>query len=119
MKGRRILTLAVLGLLAVGAVATPAWAGDPPTSWTNERVLDCDGQQVVAFLTPAGFGSAFHLSGSTDIIKPKHVEVTFPGQSDPVVTVDVPGFAVNNVRLVHCTYTDPDGLFVDLVGVRS
>ena len=110
---------AAVAVLAAAVLAAPAVAADPPASWTNERILTCDGQLVTAYLTPAGFGSAFHVSGSTDIIKPKHVEVTFPGQTDPVVTVDVPGFNANKATQVHCTYTDPAGLFVDLLGVRG
>jgi hypothetical protein len=31
----------------------------------------------------------------------------------------VKGFEDNSATTVHCTYTDPAGLFVDLVGVRS
>src|SRR5690242_16085107 len=54
----------------LGCAAAPVLAADPPSSWTNERSLVCDGQPVTAYLTPAGFGSAFHLSGSTDVIKP-------------------------------------------------
>ena len=99
--------------------AAPVLAADPPSSWTNERSMVCDGQPVTAYLTPAGFGSAFHLSESTDVIKPKHVEVVFPGTTEPVTTVDVPGFDSNSARAVHCTYTDPAGLFVDLIGVRG
>ena len=119
MTLNRVRVAVGLGLVACGVVSTPAQAADPPASWTNERLLDCEGQAVVAYLTPAGFGSAFHVSGSTEVFKPVHVEVTFPGQSDPVVTVDVPGFADNNAPRVHCRYTDPAGLFVDLVAVRG
>ena len=117
---KRRIILASLGVLATTlAVGAPALAADPPASWSNERILTCDGQTVVAYLTPAGFGSAFHVSGSTAIIKPKHVEVIFPGESDPVVTLDVPGFENSDATTVHCTYTDPAGLFVDLTGVRG
>jgi hypothetical protein len=116
---KRIVSVALGFQAAMLAAAAPALAADPPESWTNERVLTCDGQTVVAYLTPAGFGSAFHVSGSTDVIKPKHVEVVFPGEHDPVITVDVPGFENSNATTVHCTYTDPAGLYVDLIGVRS
>ena len=119
MKRAAALAALALQALIIGLLAAPAVAADPPASWSNERLLTCDGQTLIAYLTPAGFGSAFHVSGSTDVIKPKHVEVTFPGQTDPVVTVNVPGFDANNVTLVHCTYTDPAGLFVDLVGVHG
>lgn len=108
---------AALAALSMGS-APSAQAADPPDSWTNQRVLSCDGETVETYLTPAGFGSAFHVVGSTDIIKPKHVEVVFPGGTGPVTTVDTPGFDRNGLDTVHCTYTDPAGLFVDFVGVQ-
>ena len=105
--------------LVLAWAATPAMAADPPGSWTNERIMVCDGETVTAYLTPAGFGSAFHVSGSTEVIKPKHVEVVFPGETDPVTTVDVPGFTSNSASTIHCTYTDPAGVLVELIGVRG
>lgn len=104
-------------LLAWGWVPA-AQAADPPDSWANQRLLDCEGTAVESYLTPAGFGSTFHVVGSTDIIKPKHVEVVFPGTTARVTTLDVPGFDRNGLGTVHCTYTDTAGLFVDFVGVR-
>jgi hypothetical protein len=74
---------------------------------------------VEAYLTPAGFGSSFHVVGSTDIIKPKHVEVVFPDTGERVTTLDVPGFDESKHATVRCTYTDPAGLFVEFTGVRS
>ena len=112
---------AVACLAVAAAVALPvtgAQAADPPDSWTNLRVLDCDGAQVTAYLTPAGFGSAFHVVGSTDVIKPKHVEVTTTtGQT--FVTFDTPGFDPTRSNAVHCTYVDPVGLAVSFVGLRN
>ena len=105
-------------LLAWGPVPA-AQAADPPDSWTNLRVLDCDGITVEAHLTPAGFGSSFHVVGSTDVIKPKHVDVVFPGTTETVTTLDVPGFDTNGQDTVHCTYTDPAGLFVEFTGLRN
>jgi hypothetical protein len=59
--------------------------------------------------------------GSTDVIKPKHVEVVFPAPNttEPVTTLDVPGFDETRPDAVHCTYTDPAGLFVDFTGLRN
>lgn len=119
MKTRAICGCLTSAALILGWAAAPAVAADPPQSWTNERILTCNGQTVTAYLTPAGFGSAFHVSGSTDVIKAKHVEVIFPGETEPVTTVDVPGFDSNGANTVHCTYTDPAGLFVNLTGVRG
>ena len=113
--------VAALTFLAITSAAGAASAASPPPSWTNLRELTCDGTTgtIDAYLTPAGFGSAFHVAGSTDVIKPKHVEVVFPGETDPVTTFDTPGFERNNRDTVHCTYTDPNELFVDFVGVRT
>lgn len=101
--------------------AGPAVAASPPPSWTNERILSCDGTTVTAYLTPAGFGSAFHVVGSTDVIKPKQVEVIFPNDptEERVVTFDVPGFDRNGQATVHCSYEDPLGLVVFFDGVRT
>ena len=118
---RNVVRAGAVAAGVVGALLTwpaPAQAADPPDSWTNLRVLDCDGTTVEAHLTPAGFGSSFHVVGSTDIIKPKHVEVVFPGTTERVTTLDVPGFDGNNHVTVHCTYIDPAGLFVEFTGLR-
>lgn len=118
-------TLARVGAMTVGLVAVllilapAAQAADPPDSWTNQRLLNCGGATLEAYLTPAGFGSSFHLVGSTDIIKPKHVEVVFPGTTEPVTTLDVPGFDRNGRDTVECSYTDPAGLLVHFSGVRA
>ena len=118
MFERRVAAVgAALTCLLVAGGGTTASAESPPPSWTNERVLDCDGETVVAYLTPAGFGSAFHVVDSTDIIKPKFVVVVIDGES--VVTVDTPGFDRNGHDVVHCQYVDPAGLEVDFLGIRN
>jgi hypothetical protein len=100
-------------------VCLPAQADSPPPSWDKERVLNCDGQTVNTYLTPAGFGTPYHLVGSTAVIVPKHVEVIFPGQTEPVTTYDTPGFDKNAKGTADCTYTDPSGLFVHVIGIFS
>jgi hypothetical protein len=119
-------TLARVGATTAGLMAAllvwaspSAQAADPPDSWTNLRVLECDGARVGAYLTPAGFGSSFHLVGSTDIIKPKHVEVVFPGTTQTVTTLDVPGFDPQQHATVDCRYEDPAGLNVHFIGIRT
>ena len=113
--------LAVAALVAGGAVlAAPAASADsPPPSWTKERVMTCDGEPVTTYLTPAGFGTPFHVVGSTDVIVPKHVEVTPSPGAGPYVTIDVPGFDRDRAVATHCSYTDPDGWVVDFWGLRS
>lgn len=101
------------------ATVTTASADAPPTSWENRRVLDCDGETVEASFTPGGVFTAFNVVGSSDVIVPKHVEVVFPGETEPVTTLHVPGFSANSRETVACTYTDPAGLMITLTGVRS
>ena len=118
---QRHLPLVTAGAASIAAVLLVPCAGadTPPPSWTNERTLTCDGQTVSTYLTPGGFGTPFAVVGSTDVIIPKHVEVVFAPGTDPVVTVDVPGFDPAKHDAVHCSYVDPAGLAVDLWGLRS
>lgn len=108
---------AAIAAVLLGA-AGPASASSPPPTWENGRVLDCEGETVEAFFTPGGVFTSFHVVDSTDVIVPKHVEVVFPGETDPVVTLHVSGFDKNNRSTVTCTYTDPAGLAITLIGVR-
>jgi len=63
--------------------------------------------------------TAFMVVGSTDVILPKLVEVTFAPGEDPVLTRAVRGFKKNNVDAVRCSYTDPQGYFIDIWGIRT
>jgi hypothetical protein len=105
-----------IGLL-MAASSTITHATAPPPSWTNLRTIVCDGVELTAYLGPPGFGTPFNLVGSTDVIIPKHVEVTFEGQT--FVTRDVPGFDPSRADVVYCQYTDPVGLFVEFLGIRK
>jgi hypothetical protein len=89
---------------------------DRPMDRSGCAVAD---SQVMTSVTPGGFGTPFHVVGSTDVITPKHVEVVCPGTTDRVTTFDVPGFSGDEADTVHCSYTDPAGLFVDLIGRRA
>jgi hypothetical protein len=91
-------------------------AADP--DWSNLRLLTCDEGPVETFLTPAGFGTPFHVVGSSDVIVPKHSVAVLPSGS-VVVAIDVPGFDPSRSDAVHCTYTDPAGVFVTFEGIRT
>lgn len=107
-------------VLAAGLSLAPAgtFAGTPPPSWTHERVLECEEGTVHTYLTPAGFGTPFHVVGTDDVIIPMRVEIVLPTGEGPYVTLDVPGFDVERPGAVHCWYVDPVGLEVDLWGIR-
>lgn len=114
-----MVAAATLACGAVLAAAASATADAPAASWSNERILTCDGETVHTFLTPAGFGTPFNVVGGTDVIIPKYVEVVFTPGTSPVVTLQVPGFDRTTDAAVHCTYVDPAGLAVDFWGLRS
>lgn len=106
---------------AVIAGGTPV-AADPPDGWTNRRVLTCeiDGTttKIETYLPPSGFGAPFHLVGDTAVLVPKTVHVTLPS-GETFTTYYRPGFDHNAVDTVHCWYTDPSGLFVDITGMLT
>jgi hypothetical protein len=115
----RTTTVATLAAATLAAVPAAALATSPPSSWTNLRTLTCDGVTVEAAFAPGGVFASFHVVGSSDVIVPKHVEVVFPGSTQPVTTLDVPGFDKNNRAVVTCHYVDPAGLAVTIIGINT
>ena len=111
----------VVTLIACGMVTTPtvAFADSPPPSWLNLRTLDCDGLTLEAAFTPGGVFTSFHVVGTSDVLVPKHVQVVFPGTTEPVTTLDVPGLDSSNRAVLTCGYVDPAGLAVTIVGIRT
>ena len=109
--------VAVVASVLLGA-SGPVSAAAPPPTWDSGRLLDWGGEIVEAYFTPGGVFTEFNVEDSTDVIVPKHVEVVFPGETEPVVTLHVPGFDKNARDTVTCTYTDPAGLAITLTGVR-
>jgi hypothetical protein len=110
------LTIATSALAATTAVAS---ADSPPSSWTNLRTMTCDGVSVEAAFAPGGVFTSFHVIGSSDVIVPKYVEVVLPGTTQPITSLDVPGFHKNNREVVTCHYVDPAGLAVTIVGIHA
>lgn len=115
---RVVFLFAPVLIAALVAIAAPAQATAPPPKWDNLRVLDCgsDGT-VTTYLAPPGIGTPFNVVDSTEVLYPVKLIVTgtVNGQVyDHVTTLDNPGFGKNNAATIHCTYTDPVGLFVDM-----
>jgi hypothetical protein len=109
----------LVAVVALGwSTAGAAQATAPSTGWEDRRSLACAGEgTVVTYLTPAGFGTPYHVVDSTDVIVPMHVVAT---RGDVTVTsIDVPGFDPERADAVRCTYTDPAGFFVTVDGIRT
>ncbi len=88
--------------LTIAWAASASQATSPPPSWTNLRVITCDGVELTTYLAPPGFGTPFNIVGSTDVIIPKFVQVTTP-DNQTFITRNVPGFnpdgpTLSNVR---------------------
>jgi hypothetical protein len=112
------MSLAIASVAGLTFASAPADATSPPPSWTNERIIECDGIGTLdTYLSPAGFGTPFTIVGSDAVIIPKHVEVTVDGST--FVTVDVPGFDPAGPHAVACHYTDPRGLFIRFEGLMT
>ncbi|HSN44652.1 MAG TPA: hypothetical protein VLR88_11440 [Propionibacteriaceae bacterium] len=106
-------------LIVFGAPLAAAEA--PPPTWdpAGIRTLTCDGEEVTAHWARGGVLTTFLVVGTTDVIIPKVVRVTFTPGTDSVTTRAVHGFDVNAVDAAHCSYTDPLGYFIEFWGVRT
>jgi hypothetical protein len=111
-------TVTLLAALIASLTVGLSQATSPPDGWVNERIIECDGAEVRTFLTPAGFGTPFNVVGSSDVIVPKYVQVTTVN-GDTFTTLDVPGFDPSGPHVVACAYTDPAGLVVEFLGIRT
>ena len=118
MKVTHVGMAAVMAMTGVAALAGPAVAESPPESWPNVRTLDCDGTPVVAAFPNGGPGTSFHVVDTSEVLVPKRIDVLFPGTTEAVTTLLVPGFDRNTKDVVHCTYTDPAGRFIDMLALR-
>ena len=114
---RRSLYLMLPTAVVAAVAATSACAASPPPSWTNLRVLDCGGETVEASFTPAASSPRSTSSTAATSSSPS-TSRWFPGETEPVTTLDVPGFRANIRETVTCTYVDPEGLMITLTGVR-
>ena len=114
---RLLITSGALGMAAVTvAPILPPAAADPSTG--RIRILDCGSAgPLTVELGPAEFvttaTAAIHVVGSTVILQPRQVTVTFPDGST-IVTLDK-----EKTSDVTCTYTDPDELLVEIGGTLS
>ena len=114
---KRTFSAALVGAV-VTLSTTTSNAVSPPPSWTNLRVITCDGVEVTTYLGPPGFGTPFNVVGSTEVIIPKFVRVTTP-DNQVFITRNVPGFDPDGADVVDCHYVDPVGLLVEFLGIRK
>lgn len=111
---KRTLVGGLLALTVLSALAERS-AAAPPDDDALRRILTCGGEQVVTSLTPGGFGTPFDVTGTNEVILPKQVTVT--NEAGTFTTIYVPGFDVTGLETVSCSYTDPQGLFIEFVGL--
>lgn len=115
-----ITSRAATALLAAALCMSPAAAhADPATG--RLRTLDCGAAgQLQAELGPAQFltttSAAIHILDSTAMLVPQRVQIVFPDGSS-VVTLDKTAATVGSLERVTCTYTDPAGLHVTIIGL--
>jgi len=119
----RLLRTALLATVLM-AMAAPVALADSST-W-RQRELDCGaaGTMIVRmppsmFTTPAIV--PFHDVASTAVVVPFWVRVTSTDPADPWVwNARAKPAATNHAdRLVSCEYTDPAGLFIEVVGLLT
>lgn len=97
--------------------AFPAAADEP--AWGYPRAMACDGETVLAHVTPGGVFTTFHVDGSTDVIIAKHLEILGRFvEGEWTVTRQVPGFTMKDKDTVHCEYVDQWDYPVRFVGLR-
>jgi hypothetical protein len=109
---RRTVTVTATLIITTAFGATAAAAGP---GWANQRTLTCsDGLTRDALLTPAGFGTPFHIVASTSVFVPRVVTV-----DGTVVTILQPGATRDAIDELTCAYTDPSGRSVEVRGILT
>ena len=114
-----IAARAAAAILALALSATPvAVHADPSTG--RLRTLDCGAAGVLEVdLGPAQFltttSAAIHVLDSTKVLVPQRVAIVRPDGSR-AVTLDKHAANVGGAERVTCSYTDPAGLRVIIVG---
>lgn len=114
------LMAATAVVASVSALGSGSAAADaPPPTWdpARNRTLTCDTGTVEGQWARGGPFTAFLVKDSTDVIVVKWAVVRFP-DGRVYTPVAVPGFDVSQAEM-HCTYTDPAGLDIELWGLLS
>jgi len=100
-----------LAFCVTALAAGPVSAEPSPGS---ERTLTCtDGSVLSTTLAPGGFGTPYHVTGTTSVLVPRIATV------NGVTVINHPGALVDAVDEVTCSYTDPAGAFIVVVGLLT
>jgi hypothetical protein len=119
----RVLRTVLLATVLM-AVAAPTALAD--SSGWRERTLDCgDVGSLTVLLPPSEFTTPaivpFHVEDSTAILVPFWLRVTSTDPADEWVweARSKPLAAKHADRLISCEYTDPAGLYIEIVGLLT
>ena len=111
---RLVGTIALTCVLMLMATATAG--ADPDTG--RVRMLNCGPSgSLTVVLNPNAFATsvpAFHDVDSNAVLVPLNVRV-----NGEFILRAAPGVLNSRANAVTCSYTDPDGLFVEITGVLT
>jgi len=98
---------ALVAILLAASVVAAAPAGSP-------RTLSCvGGETLQTVLGPGGFGTPYHIVGTTQVLVPRVAVV------DGATVINQPGSANDAVTEISCSYTDPAGRFITVTGLLT
>jgi hypothetical protein len=110
---RRLLTIGLLALVLTAVIAVPIANADPGPNnkQVQYRTIDCDNGHSydVGFVSPVS--ATFFLVGSTNTFAIKEFTVDPFGEFGEPQTFNYGINGFDPSSLLHCSYTDPEGVF--------
>lgn len=100
---KRFIVLLISMLLVTAVLAGPAAAKPSQNPNATTLTVICDGEQHVVVVT----GAVGHITGTTDIGVLQSLTITEIATGEIVFQLINPGFQVNAVDTLTCTWTDP------------
>jgi hypothetical protein len=98
---------ATVATLFAASVAAASPSGSP-------RTLSCAGGTTLqTVLGPGGFGTPYHVTGTTQVLVPRVAVV------DGVTVINQAGAGKDAVAEITCSYTDPAGRFITVTGLLT